>query len=75
MISAKGGAMVKDPVCQKDIDPSEAAAKVEYRGKTYYFCSTACHKAFKADPAKYLRVSSIAAAATATHTPQFRFSP
>lgn len=47
--------MAKDPVCKMNVNPTEAAARVEYQGKTYYFCSSACHKAFKADPTKYLR--------------------
>ena len=31
----------------------EAAAKMDYQGKTYHFCSAACHEAFKGEPAKY----------------------
>ncbi len=48
-------ANVKDPVCGMDIDPAKAAASMEYKGKTYYFCSEACHNKFKADPKKYIR--------------------
>ena len=44
---------VKDPVCGMDIDPNTAAATEEYQGKTYHFCSTACHDKFKAEPEKY----------------------
>jgi YHS domain-containing protein len=36
-----------------DVDPAKAAAKVEYAGQVYYFCSSACHKAFTADLQKY----------------------
>lgn len=41
---------VKDPVCGIDIDPDAAAAREEFEGKTYYFCSHACHESFKANP-------------------------
>jgi Cu+-exporting ATPase len=47
-------ATVKDPVCGMDIDPDGAAAKTEYKGQTYYFCSAACHDKFKAEPEKYI---------------------
>jgi YHS domain-containing protein len=47
--------MVKDPVCGMEIDKQNAAAKVEYRGQTYYFCSPGCKAAFEKDPEKYLR--------------------
>ena len=45
---------VQDPVCGMDIDPDGAAATAEHKGQTYYFCSTACHDKFKADPEKYV---------------------
>jgi Cu+-exporting ATPase len=47
-------ALEKDPVCGMDVDPKQAAATQEYKGKTYYFCSPGCHKKFKAEPEKYL---------------------
>ncbi len=50
-------ATVKDPVCGMDIDPDGAAAKMEYKGQTYYFCSAACHDKFKREPEKYVRSS------------------
>ena len=45
----------KDPVCGMDIDPNKAAAKAEYEGETYHFCSTACRDKFTAAPQKYAR--------------------
>jgi len=36
-----------------NVEPAKAAAKVEYGGQTYYFCSETCHKAFTATPQKY----------------------
>ena len=47
-------ALVKDPVCGMEIDPAAAAGKMEYQGKTYYFCSNACVESFKAEPRKYV---------------------
>ncbi len=44
---------VKDPVCGMDIDPKTAAGKSEYKGQTYYFCSTGCKKDFDKEPEKY----------------------
>jgi Cu+-exporting ATPase len=48
-------AMVEDPVCGMRIDSEEAAGTLEYGGKTYYFCSQACHDAFEADPISYVK--------------------
>ena len=45
--------MVKDPVCGMEIDPKTAAAKTEYNGQTYYFCSPGCKATFYKNPAKY----------------------
>ena len=44
---------VKDPVCGMDIDPRTAAAQMEYQGRTYHFCSDACHDKFMAEPQKH----------------------
>ena len=46
-------AMVTDPVCGMRIDTDDAVATAEHEGKTYYFCSRACHDAFVVDPASY----------------------
>jgi Cu+-exporting ATPase len=46
--------MVKDPVCGMDVDSKTAAAKSDYQGKTYYFCSQGCKKSFDKEPEKYL---------------------
>jgi YHS domain-containing protein len=46
---------VKDVVCEMMIDPKEAAATSEYKGKTYYFCAKGCKVAFDKDPEKYLQ--------------------
>ena len=49
-----GRTLVKDPVCNMDVDPTTAAGSSEYKGQTYYFCSPGCVKRFNADPEKYL---------------------
>ena len=46
--------MAKDPVCDMDVDPKQAAGQSEYQGQTYYFCSAGCKKAFDKEPAKYI---------------------
>jgi YHS domain-containing protein len=47
-------AMVTDPVCGMHIESEEAAATAEHEGRTYYFCSQACHEAFEADPGSFV---------------------
>lgn len=50
--------MATDPVCKLSVKPEKAAAMAQYRGKTYYFCSSSCHKAFTAAPGRYAREST-----------------
>lgn len=45
--------MTKDPVCGMQVDEGTAAAKVDYKGKTYFFCSSACKATFQKNPEKY----------------------
>lgn len=47
-------AKVTDPVCGMSIDPTTAAAKRDYHGKTYYFCSQNCVDTFDKDPEQVL---------------------
>ncbi len=60
----RGGAATKkeqnvktaiDPVCGMQVDPAKAAAKSEYKGTTYYFCSEHCKKTFDANPEAVLK--------------------
>jgi YHS domain-containing protein len=46
-------AVTKDPVCESTIDPSRAVARTEHAGRLYYFCSSACERAFAGDPQRY----------------------
>jgi len=36
------------------VDPAKAAGKVQYGGKTYYFCSARCAERFSKEPEKFL---------------------
>lgn len=47
--------MAKDPVCKMEVNEETAKFKSEYEGKTYYFCSSSCKKAFDKDPERYLK--------------------
>ena len=47
--------MERDVVCGMDVDPAKAAATSEFKGKTYYFCATACKNKFDAEPQKYAK--------------------
>jgi P-type Cu+ transporter len=44
-----------DPVCGMTVNPASAKAKVDYAGKTYYFCCTGCATKFQATPEQYLK--------------------
>ena len=44
-----------DPVCKMEVDPATAEWKMEYKGKTYYFCAPGCKASFEKDPEKYLK--------------------
>src|SRR5712692_3893956 len=59
-----GGGLAKDPVCGMNVDPQKAAARAEYGGKTYFFCSVHCAEKFKAAPEDYLSTQPAAAPAS-----------
>ena len=44
----------KDPVCGMLVDPASAAAKSDWNGNTYFFCSTRCAERFAKEPEKFL---------------------
>ncbi len=50
---AKSGAAI-DPVCGMTVLPESTAGSFEYKGETYYFCSTHCLEKFREDPARFL---------------------
>jgi len=43
-----------DPVCGMEVDPVKAAVKIDYEGKTYFFCNAGCLEAFAREPSRYL---------------------
>ncbi len=45
--------MMNDPVCGMEISES-SKFKSGYKGKTHYFCSTACKQNFDKNPEKYV---------------------
>jgi len=47
--------LMVDPVCGMDVDPATAAAKSDYKGKTYYFCDKNEKAQFDKDPEKFLK--------------------
>lgn len=47
------GARVIDPVCRMSVEPEEAAGTLTYEGRTYYFCSLECARAFAAEPERF----------------------
>lgn len=46
--------MAKDPVCGMEVNEDKAAATADFKGKTYYFCSTGCKEKFEESPDKYV---------------------
>ena len=55
-----GPPKVKDPVCGMPVDPAKSAAKIEHKGKAYYFCSKRCAERFSHDPEKFLAAPGVA---------------
>ena len=45
--------MEKDPVCGMEIEKADAAGQSDYKGRTIYFCSSACKEKFDANPTQY----------------------
>ncbi|MGZ5453861.1 MAG: YHS domain-containing protein, partial [Candidatus Aminicenantales bacterium] len=43
-----------DTVCGMTVVKANAKATFDYKGTTYYFCSTGCKEAFAKEPEKYL---------------------
>jgi YHS domain-containing protein len=47
-----------DPVCGMTVAKANAKGTFEFKGTTYYFCSTGCKEAFAKDPEKYLKTQA-----------------
>ncbi len=50
----KEAKMVKDPVCNMDVDENNARYVSEYKGKKYYFCAPGCKAMFDRDPERFI---------------------
>ena len=50
-----------DPVCGMRVDAATAKHTLEHEGNRYAFCCEGCQAAFRADPAKYIAPTPIAA--------------
>ncbi|HYM35781.1 MAG TPA: HAD-IC family P-type ATPase, partial [Steroidobacteraceae bacterium] len=53
--------MATDPVCRMTVNEKSAAAHTLHNDKHYYFCSSHCMTAFKAEPSRYIGNISSAA--------------
>ncbi len=58
-----------DPVCGMTVVKANAKATFDYKGTTYYFCSTGCKESFAKEPDKYLKAQQAKAAGAAAGTP------
>src|SRR6266851_2250111 len=47
-------AVAVDPVCGMEVDPTNALARVEHKGQTFYFCNPHCAEVFRHEPERYL---------------------
>ncbi len=46
--------MEKDFVCGTEIDEAKAGERYDYKGKTYYFCQSACKDRFVKSPEEFI---------------------
>ncbi|MGI8883333.1 MAG: heavy metal translocating P-type ATPase, partial [Pyrinomonadaceae bacterium] len=47
-----------DPVCGMSVAPETAAGTYDYKGESFYFCSTGCLNKFKQNPASFLEMKT-----------------
>jgi Cu+-exporting ATPase len=45
--------MSTDPVCGMQVSEQQARGESDYKGKTFYFCSTSCKDQFDLNPERY----------------------
>jgi Cu+-exporting ATPase len=45
--------MVKDPVCDMQVDEATSTILTDYKNKTFHFCSEECKEIFQTDPEPY----------------------
>ena len=58
-----------DPVCGMTVVKANAKATFDYKGTTYYFCSTGCKESFAKEPDKYIKAQQAKAAGAAAAGP------
>ncbi len=58
-----------DPVCGMTVVKANAKATFDYKGTTYYFCSTGCKESFAKEPDKYLKAQQAKASGAAAAGP------
>lgn len=46
-----------DPVCGMQVDEQQAAGQSDYKGQTYYFCSSGCKTKFDQNPEQFVSKS------------------
>jgi YHS domain-containing protein len=51
--------MVEDPVCGLELEEDQVAARTEYDGQTYCFCSEECLAEFETEPFRYVESAPI----------------
>jgi YHS domain-containing protein len=49
--------VVKDPVCGMSVEIATDDGKSEFKGRTYYFCSSNCKEKFDLNPVEYVGMS------------------
>jgi YHS domain-containing protein len=54
----KSGDTAIDPICGMTVVKANAKSTFDYKGTTYYFCSTGCKEAFAKEPEKYLKAQA-----------------
>src|SRR5215472_14079459 len=52
--SDPAGAKVTDPVCGMTFVQADAAARSDFDGQTYFFCSRHCMERFQSDPSRFV---------------------
>ena len=45
-----------DPVCGSEVETETAAARSDFEGETYSFCSSRCREEFDRTPERYVAV-------------------
>jgi len=62
-------ALVTDPVCGMEVDPTVATDTCEHEGKRYWFCCDGCLDMFRKEPQKYAPAKASTPAASAPAAP------